>query len=229
MSDGGDTAQALQSILSVLKSIEKKLDVHEKRLNTVQGVPGPLAHGTAIEDPTSTGIKEDTAGEDSQTLGTSSSSLGSPGSPGSPVDSDDASEPPITKISYIGNDSHAQELANNLSLRKTLEAHLGDCWELPDDRRLPLNFFNRPKDWTNNTWAPHYNYPFNLTKVTRNALDHLVGFDKELRSLPGNDFLIIDYDAAHNSRLYRIGEPAIGYDLKVDPRYPSHQQWSRLM
>ena len=226
MSDEGNTAKALQSILSVLQSIEKKLDVHEKRLNTLQAAPNSLAHCTTSEDPTSTGTKENTAREDSQTLGTSSSS---PGSPGSPVDSDDASEPPITKISYIGNDSHIQELAHNLSLRKTLEAHLGDCWELPDDRRLPLNLFNRPKDWTNNTWAPHYNYPFNLAKVTKNALDHLVGFDKELRSLPGNDFLIIDYDAAHNSRLYRIGEPAIGYGLKVDPRYPSHQQWSRLM
>ena len=120
MSDEGDTAKALQSILSVLQSIEKKLDVHEKRLNTLQAAPNSLAHCTTSEDPTSTGTTENTAREDSQTLGTSSSS---PGSPGSPVDSDDASEPPITKISYIGNDSHIQELAHNLSLRKTLEAH----------------------------------------------------------------------------------------------------------
>lgn len=81
----------------------------------------------------------------------------------------------------------------------------------------------------NNTWAPHYTAPFNLAAATRKAVDHLVQFDRELRSSPGNDFLIIDYDAAYHSRLYRIGEPAIGSEIKVDLKDSSHKQWSRLM
>ena len=64
---------------------------------------------------------------------------------------------------------------------------------------------------------------------TASGLERLRHFDADLRARPGNDFMIIDYNARGNCRLYRVGEQAAGSELKVSLGEPSHHQWSRLM
>lgn len=218
----GDT---LHAILGVLQSIEKKLDVHERRLIALQSSPKISTTKSTTQEPRGTIDGENVEPNLAPYLTLKISP------PSSPVTSEDVEQSPNVKVPYTDIGFSAQELANSPSskFQVTLEHHLGDCARLPDDRRLPLNFFNGPQDWTNNTWAPHYDTSFNLVAATQSAVDHLVQFDTELRSSPGNDFLIIDYDAAHNSRLYRIGEAAIGSEIKVDLKGSSHKQWSRLM
>ncbi|KAF7507827.1 hypothetical protein GJ744_009991 [Endocarpon pusillum] len=57
----------------------------------------------------------------------------------------------------------------------------------------------------------------------------LRGFDKKVRALPGNDFLIIDYDQRDFARMYRVGERAIGAELGTGPEKSSVAPWSRLI
>ena len=113
--------------------------------------------------------------------------------------------------------------------KSLLEAYIGDCWKLPDDKRLPLNFANRLIDWTHATWDPKSTVSAAKQAKIVQDLERLRRFDTDLRAQPGNDFCIIDYNAKGDCRLYRVGEKAAGSELKVSLGEPSHHQWSRLM
>lgn len=104
-----------------------------------------------------------------------------------------------------------------------LEIHLGGCAAMPDDERLPLNlgwrrfFAGFPSDRVQDKY-----------QVAR-RLETLRTFDADLRAQPGNDFLIVDFDTSNNSRIYRVGQEAVGSELMVSSESPRDAPWSRLM
>ncbi|KAL8810374.1 MAG: hypothetical protein Q9223_002491 [Gallowayella weberi] len=107
-----------------------------------------------------------------------------------------------------------------------LGKYLGQCSIIPDDGRLPLNF-----SWTigaTNLTAPGIpKLVDNLAETQR--LDALRTFDADLKSHPGNDFLVVDFDSSNNTRLYRVGQDAIGAELMVSSESRREAPWSRLM
>ena len=60
-------------------------------------------------------------------------------------------------------------------------------------------------------------------------LEFLCQFDLDLRAYPGNDFLVVDFDAVDATRLYRLGEKAFGSELQVEAQGSKSAPWSRLM
>ncbi|KAI4172149.1 MAG: hypothetical protein LQ346_008650 [Caloplaca aetnensis] len=104
-----------------------------------------------------------------------------------------------------------------------LEIHLGGCAAMPDDERLPLNlgwrrfFAGFPSDRVQDKY-----------QVAR-RLETLRTFDADLRAQPGNDFLIVDFDTSNNSRIYRVGQEAVGSELMVSSESPRDAPWSRLI
>ena len=110
-----------------------------------------------------------------------------------------------------------------------LQQHLGDYWRVPNDNRLPLKFFKSVIQCTEDYWGTQVAmYCANQPSV-KTRLEQLRQFDSELRVQNGNDFLIVDYDLTNNTRIYRIGEAAIGNELMVDPEQLISAPWSRLM
>ena len=96
----------------------------------------------------------------------------------------------VSRIQYSkwSSDEQHQELEVEV-----LEKHLSDCWRLPSDNRLPLIFFRNSLQGTYRHW--------NKVDVGL-RLDFLHRFDANFRSRKGNDFLVVDFDLANNTRLY---------------------------
>lgn len=109
-----------------------------------------------------------------------------------------------------------------------LKSHLGDYWRVPKDNRLPLVAFKSTLD-IENCWGPQVALHSAARPNIEVRLDLLRRFDAEHRIEKGNDFLVIDYDLVNNTRLYRIGDSAIGSDLMVDSLQQDNAPWSRLM
>ena len=121
-------------------------------------------------------------------------------------------------------------LQSDNTLKNLLETYLGDCWKLPDDNRLPLNFlFNRLPLWTDPAGLLDSPTPTAQQAYLVQELERLHQFDADLRAQPGNDFLLIDYDSKGNRQLYRIGQKMAGSQLKISLDQPSYCQWSRIM
>ena len=117
----------------------------------------------------------------------------------------------------------------NLSLLNLLEARLGDCWKMPDDNRLPLKFFKTNILKSNGPFGvPIDSFPTARQPFERD-LEFLCQFDDDLRAHPGNDFVVVDFDAADNTRSYRLGEQASGLELQVEAQGLKSAPWSRLM
>ena len=116
---------------------------------------------------------------------------------------------------------------SKINLPPSLEQRLGDCWRMPDDDRLPLKFF---RSNILNTNPPSRNLGDNLPTARQpfeRKLEFVCRFDRELRKQPGNDFMVVDFDS-DNTRLYRVGDAAIGGELQVEQG--SHAaQWSRMI
>ncbi|KAL9023890.1 MAG: hypothetical protein Q9196_006898 [Gyalolechia fulgens] len=104
-----------------------------------------------------------------------------------------------------------------------MEKYLGHCANMPDDGRLPLSF-----DWTVNYVAPGIGR-FGDVLAEAQRLEALCTFDADLRAQPGNDFLIADFDSSNRSRIYRVGQEAIGEELMVSSESPRDAPWSRLI
>lgn len=114
--------------------------------------------------------------------------------------------PVITKVRYSDWSENSRGLQFEAEGEALLQRYLGDYWKVPNDNRLP-------------TFKPNL----------KERLDVLRQFDTELRTEKGNDFVVIDYDLMNNTRIYRIGEAAIGTELMVDPAQLDNAPWSRLM
>lgn len=104
-----------------------------------------------------------------------------------------------------------------------LEKYLGDCAAIPEDGRLPLNL-----GW--NTYFVEFpSDRIHIKHTESRRLEALRAFDTDLRAQPGNDFLVVDFDTSNSSRLYRVGQKAIGGELMVSSESPRDAPWSRLM
>ncbi|KAI4101360.1 MAG: hypothetical protein L6R37_005003 [Teloschistes peruensis] len=100
--------------------------------------------------------------------------------------------------------------------------YLGHCALLPDDGRLPLNFHRNL-----NLIPGMVGYVDALSRAR--MLEALRIFDTEHRTQPDNDFCVVDFDSYNNSRIYRVGEDAIGNELMVTTESTYEAPWSRLM
>jgi len=217
MPDSAPMSDVFTSILRVLERIEDKLDGQEQRLDkfedTARGSRSARA-GDPISEVDLADLPE----------------LNEYASPETSI-ADFAIGHPNEKadVPYSDVDFTFQETGQNEELKKLLESYLGDCWKLPDDTRLPLNLVNRAVDWTHAARDPQIVMSSMRKDSFRKGLERLKGFDIDHRSQLGNDFFIIDYCPKNTSRLYRIGEKAVGSELRVSLGEPSHHQWSRLM
>lgn len=241
MSDSQFPSTTLVDILRVLERIERRLNEHDDRLSVLNG---PLAGGSVI--PNYTGANEEqedipehssvsriAGGElnfntikhrsaqndsNSELSGEIPSCRHSVGQP---------SETPKIPYSHWSFDQEDQDADEGLNV--IFQTYSGDYWKIPRDNRLPLKPIKAFKHNTGGYWESQpvirnvsvSNYEKNLASFSQ--------FDTVLKSHKGNDFLVIDYDPANNTRIYRLGEKAIGDELMVLPEEREDAPWSRLM
>lgn len=217
MADARPPSDVFGSILKVLERIEERLEGQEHRLNAFERLTKP---SRSTRDTDSTGEVDLT---DLVPIDRSSSPK--------PSIADSVVWPAGEKleIPYSDVGFGCQFASQNEDLKNTLEATLGDCWKLPDDKRLPLNLASPSADGTSISWDSKVAMSSVAKDAVKKRLDRLRQFDNDHRAHTGNDFFIIDYNPKNNSRLYRLGEKALGSELRVSPGEASHQQWSRLM
>lgn len=223
------SSNVLHNILDVLQRIESRLAGHEERFKSLEYHTQMSNGGSQAEG---LGGNTDTPSETSRNTEISYTSIdtlrpsrkGTPTSDDSPGDSSTASTIPYSQWSINQLDRFF-----NLSLSTLLEARLGDCWKMPDDSRLPLKFFKTNILKSNGPFGvPMDSFPTARQPVERD-LEFLCQFDDDLRAHPGNDFVVVDFDAADNTRLYRLGEQASGLELQVEAQGSKNAPWSRLM
>ena len=141
MADPSRSNDVLYDILRVLQRIESKLEGHEERVKSLEDCTQP-SHGGRKADgrdgSADTGSETSRAAETLYTAadGSRPSRRATPTSDDSPEAVDI-----VVKIPYSQWSINELDRFFNLSLSKLLEARLGDCWNMPDDSRLPLKFF----------------------------------------------------------------------------------------
>lgn len=213
----------LYDILNVLQSIESKLEGHEERFKSLEyhtqiNNRGRKVHGLDGN--------ADARSETSRAVETLYTSIDKsrPSRKGTPTGEDSSADTNIAvKIPYSQWSINKLDRFFNLSLSKLLEARLGDCWQMPDDDRLPLKFFKNNILKSNGAFGVPVGQPF------ERDLDFLCQFDNNLRAHPGNDFIVVDFDVADETRLYRLGDQAFGPELQVEAQGSKSAPWSRLM
>ena len=152
-----------------------------------------------------------------------------PSRKGTPSQVTSQDESKVMKIPYSQWSINQLDRFFNLNLSIALEKKLGDCWNMPDDNRLPLKFFKSNVLKTNSPWgAPIDSFPTTRQPVERD-LEFLCQFDEDHRAQPGNDFVVVDFDAWDNTTLYRLGREAVGSELEVEPQGSQDAPWSRLI
>ncbi|KAL8969008.1 MAG: hypothetical protein Q9183_002200, partial [Haloplaca sp. 2 TL-2023] len=229
----------LNGILQVLQRIEIKLENQESRVKSVEDLihrhrsvaiqPEPVSRtlddsSDAVtsgrsDDSTATRLHDSDRGQsdqlDLQSQRTKELELLSVYSKGGP------------KIKYGSwRPAHDNEDPTDLldeSHISLLTHYLGQCSVMPNDDRLPLSF-----TWTINTAIPEEPRLVD-TLAESQRLDTLRAFDADLRAHRGNDFLVADFDRSNNSRLYRVGQEAIGGELMVSSESSHEAPWSRLI
>lgn len=217
MADLPPTGDVFTSMLRCLERIEEKLEGQEQRLSNFENLTRP---------PRSTRNADMTSELD---LTETPELNGFPSPKASIADSAVYRMNEKTEVPYSDIGFSSQEPGQNEEFKRLLETYLGDCWKLPDDKRLSLNLVNRAVDWTHACWDPKIVMSSIRKDAVKKGLERLRRFDHDLRAQPGNDFFIIDYCPKNTSRLYRLGEKAVGTEPRVSLSRPSHHQWSRLM
>lgn len=229
MTESTRSNEVLYDILDVLQRIELKLESHEERFKSLEyytqisnggGKAGKINGNTDIPSETS---------RTAEMFDNSADPL-RPSRKGTPT-SDDSPEDISTalKIPYGQWSINQLDRFFNLSLSKLLEARLGDCWGMPDDDRLPLKFFKTNILKSNGSFGvPVDSFPTSRQPFER-ELEFLCQFDHDHRVHPGNDFMVVDFNAADDTRLYRLGEKAFGSELQIEAQGSKSAPWSRLM
>ena len=100
---------------------------------------------------------------------------------------------------------------------------------MPDDDRLPLKFFKSNILKSNTPFGVSVDSFPTVRQPVERDLEFLCQFDRDLRAHPGNDFMVVDFDAADETRLYRLGDKAFGSELQVEAQGSKSAPWSRLM
>ena len=231
-----DQRDVLKDMLKVLERIEVKLQAHEER---VQHVEDLIQRDSLRNSDVTPGASNGTSSATWQNLVNASKSSG--GSRDFATQSAFYTEKAVNfdveaysqysklapRVRYGSwRSSRSSEDTSDLldeNQQALLGKYLGDCSSIPDDGRLPLNF-----GWTINSTNPGVlQLVDNLAESRR--LEALRVFDLDLKAQMGNDFLVVDFDPSNNSRLYRVGNEAIGGELLVHSDLVSEAPWSRLM
>lgn len=256
MTELPEQQNVFNGILQVLQRIEARLETHEVRVKHVEDlIRTHRSESTESQDISSSSSKASSATSWHQSLDTgpifrtrNSNPIGN-----ATFDARDHRDNegeafstysragPRFKYSLWRSDQGNDDPTDMLdeSHRGLLRNYLGSCSVMPDDGRLPLSFSwsisnVRRRSITLENPLDHQNAATRTLQLVDNLaearrLEALRTFDTDLRSLPGNDFLVVDVDSSNSSRLYRIGQDAIGAELMVRSE-PSHDaQWSRLM
>lgn len=242
MDDAQHTGAVLVDILRVLESIERKLEKQNERLEQMQTPPTTIDGlktsecpniGEGSSPPENSGIpetegKELSASEISPISDQNGSNQGAFEETNIAVQSARQSLRTL-KIPYSCRSFGQQDREVDARCQEMIEKFLGDYWEIPQDDRLPLNII---KNISKNR-GDYGESQVPMHRVSVNALEKRLAlfsrFDTTLRSHPGNDFLVVDYDPTNNTRLYRPGEKAVGDELMVLAEGPESAPWSRLM
>ncbi|KAL8894091.1 MAG: hypothetical protein Q9192_004628 [Flavoplaca navasiana] len=256
MKDLAEQHDVFNGILQVLQRIEAKLETHESRVKRVEDlIRHHHSESTESQDISSSNSNESSATSWHQSFDTgpvfrtrNSNPLGN--ATFGAQDHDDKEGEAYSAYSRAGprvkyslwrtaqaNDDPTDMLdESHLGL---LGTYLGSCSFVPYDGRLPLGFTwsisdVRRRSITLEGPSNHQRAePGTLQLVDNLAesrrLEALRTFDTDLRSLPGNDFLVIDFDSSNNTRLYRIGQEVIGGELTVRSEPSNDAPWSRLI
>lgn len=227
----------LLNILRVLERIEEKLEKQDSRFDRLESLaiasnptrntrPSTISP-EAFGDPLHSGQNHDHVGKYLEHHDRGLSRSVSKESAVNNVSSRQSHA--VIKVRYSDWSINWRNWDHDKEFMQILQQHLGDYWRVPKDSRLPLKFFKSAFDSTEDYWGSQIAM-YNANKLSvKTRLDQLRRFDSELRVHSGNDFLIVDYDLTNNTRIYRIGEAAIGNELMVDSRQLTSAPWSRLM
>ena len=231
MTESTSHGKVLLEILAVLQRIEEKLDGHDERFRDLgKRTAGSLERRGVIDDfagqfdtEVSTLRSKDNVQLDGDAVRPSRK-----GSPANDVGLEDNLNA-LVKIPYSLWSLNRLDRFFNLATSPALEERLGDCWNMPDDNRLSLRFFKSNSLKSNAPYGvPVDGFPNTKPPVERD-LEFCCQFDSTLRKEMGNDFMVVDFDSLDNTRLYRLGERAIGSELEVEPQGSLDAPWSRLM
>ena len=229
MTDPAPSTDILYNILNVLQRIETRLEGHEERFKSLEyqrqirddaGKADRLDGGADITCETSPAT---------ETLYTSTDES-RPSRKGTPISHRGPGDTTTSlKIPYSQWSINQLDRFFNPSLSNLLVTRLGDCWGMPDDDRLPLKFFKSHILKSNTPFGvPVDSFP-TVRQPFERELEFLCQFDKDLRAHPGNDFMVVDFDATDEARLYRLGDKAFGPELQVEAQGSKSAPWSRLM
>lgn len=229
MTDPTRSNKVLYDILDVLQRIESKLESHEERFKSLEHYTQISNRGEKAEKFCgNTDILSETS-RTAEMFHTSADPL-RPSRKGTPT-SNDSPEAISTalKIPYSQWSINQLDRFFSLSLSKLLEARLGDCWIMPDDDRLPLKFFKTNILKSSGPLRVSIDsFPTSRQPFERD-LESLCHFDHSHRAHPGNDFMVVDFNAADDTRIYRLGERAFGSELQIEAQGSKSAPWSRLM
>lgn len=226
----------LQAILTVLQSIEHKLEGYEDRLDILersQEVGGDTLNDEITVNSLTDADHEPQRNDDDAVLHDN---------PGTTTAS--------TLLKTIYSDWHTNRLIESMPqlfhnewdttrtphdefidfhLSQNLEQRLGDCWNMPDDERLPLKFFKANILQTNFFYGATASTLLKGRQPFERELNLLCTFDQDHKSHPGNDFVVVDFDAYNSSRVYRLGESAVGPEPLVDVQEAQDAPWTRIV
>lgn len=247
MPDAQNSSAVLLNILRVLERIERKLDKQEERFDQLKTPPatnnGNTSKDPSIEEDSSPSEHPHISGLEGKELhlnedhmpSTQNGSTQNGSNPEASMEIRSLIRPaaqlietPKIHYSHWSFGQAYREIDDRF--KDTLHKHFGEYCQIPLDNRLPLRTF---KSVNHNIEGFLWESQAVINNVSISSFEKRLAlfrrFDTVLRSHKGNDFLVIDYDLANNTRLYRVGQKAVGDELMVLPEGPENAPWSRLM
>lgn len=229
MTEPARSPDVLYDILNVLQRIESRLERHEERFKSLEHHIQFSRGGAKVDGLNSSADTPSEILRAAETLyiSTDNSRPSRKGTPtNDPLPGDTGTS---LKVPYSQWSINRLDRFLSLPLSKMIETRLGDCWRMPNDDRLPLKFFISNILKSNSSFEAPGDSFHTVRQPFERDLDFLCEFDSDLRAHPGNDFLVVDFDAADETRLYRMGDKAFGSELQVEAQGSKSAPWSRLM
>lgn len=231
--------EILSDILRVLERIEVQLETHDSRVKSLEDLVKSNDH-SSVQSPWSDVVDSNFDQTTSRSIDqlpravtkrerlTASDTTGRHNDEQAGLEDGIHEDDHSTKVEYSfwksDNDDTFYDTNEILDQDRSavLAKYLGESYLIPDDFRLSLQL-----GWRDRSLHKELLTTSASAKIRR--LQALQDFDNDLRAQSGNDFLVVDFDSSNNSRLYRIGETAIGNKIMVSPENSKIAPWSRLM
>ena len=237
MTDVQQSSAILVNILRVLERIEEKLEKQDRRLEHLENDTLPSNGSTepqvfarspaTLENVANGGERPEYVWQQREYDGPASTYTLS--RENRFVDISSNKNPGGIRVRYSKWSINQRNWDGDEGFVKLLNKKVGGYWQIPYDRRLSLKIFKSTMDDPEDYWGSQIAMYNGAKSTVLNRLDLLHRFDATLRTEQGNDFFIVDYDSTNNTRIYRVGEIAIGSELMVNPRQLDNAPWSRLM